>query len=74
MSTPTIAQAVADRMSAEAAAQYLGLAKQTLARYRSEGRGPRYSRIGTRITYSRTDLDAYLAAAVVETADSRKAA
>lgn len=66
-------EAVADRMKAQDAAAYLGLAKNTLEKMRSEGRGPRYVRLGNRVFYRRADLDAYVAACTVETTDSRAA-
>jgi len=47
------------------------MAEQTLARMRTEGRGPRYLKIGGRVFYRLTDLDAYIEAAVIETTDSR---
>lgn len=53
------------------AAARLGLSKSTLDRMRCEGRGPRYLKVGKRCFYRPADLDAYLEAAVVETADSR---
>lgn len=59
------------RLDTQAAASWLGLSKSTLDKMRSEGRGPRYLRVGKRCFYRPADLDAYLEAAVVETADSR---
>ncbi|WP_312916145.1 helix-turn-helix domain-containing protein [Stenotrophomonas sp.] len=53
------------------AAQYLGLGVSTLDKMRMEGRGPRYLKIGGRVFYRLTDLDAYIEAAVIETTDSR---
>ena len=41
------------------AADYLGLAAKTLARYRIEGSGPVFHRFGTCVRYLRTDLDAW---------------
>ncbi|PJL15579.1 hypothetical protein B9Y66_09925 [Stenotrophomonas maltophilia] len=61
----------APRLDAAAAADWLGLSKSTLDKMRCEGRGPRYLRVGKRCFYRPADLDAYLEAAVVETADSR---
>lgn len=72
--TESPAAQVADRLTAPQAATYLGVAVATLARHRSEGRGPRYLRLGNRIFYRRRDLDAYLEACVRETHDSRNAA
>ncbi len=59
------------RVRGSEAAIYLGMAEQTLARMRTEGRGPRYLKIGGRVFYRLTDLDAYIEAAVIETTDSR---
>lgn len=39
------------------AARYLRLHRATLARWRVEGRGPRYRKHGTRIYYRKSDLD-----------------
>lgn len=60
-----------ERFTGVAAAKYLGLSKSTLEKMRIEGRGPRYLKLGGRCFYRRTDLDAYLEAAIVETTDSR---
>ena len=43
-----------------AAASYLGIAKQTLARWRCEGGGPAFLKLGARIRYERADLDFWL--------------
>jgi hypothetical protein len=43
------------------AGRYLGgLAVQTLARWRVEGRGPRFFKLGSRVRYDRADLDTWL--------------
>jgi excisionase family DNA binding protein len=60
-----------ERFRGPEAAKYLGLSKSTLEKMRLEGRGPRYLKLGGRCVYRRSDLDAYLEAAVVETTDSR---
>ena len=44
------------------ASAYLRIAKQTLARWRCYGLGPRFVRIGGRIFYDIADLDAFIAA------------
>jgi len=59
------------RLDVAEAARALGISKSTLDKMRCEGRGPRYLRVGKRCFYRPADLDAYLEAAVVETADSR---
>lgn len=40
----------------------LRVAKQTLARWRCHGQGPRFVRLGGRIFYDVADLDAFIAA------------
>lgn len=42
------------------AAERLGFSKKTLDNWRSEGRGPRYSRVGRSIRYHIEDLDSYM--------------
>lgn len=65
------ASARVSRMDVVQAATYLGLAKSTLEKMRGAGRGPRYVKLGGRIFYRATDLDAYIDGAVIETTDSR---
>lgn len=66
-------ESVLERMRVREAAAYLGLSDSTLNQMRCEGRGPRFLRLGSRIFYRRSDLDAYLEACTFETADSRAA-
>ena len=48
-------------LRSEEAGDYLGLAKATLERMRSEGTGPRFIRLGKRaVGYTIDDLDAWL--------------
>jgi hypothetical protein len=42
------------------AAERLRVAKQTLARWRVEGQGPPFVRIGSRVLYRVADIDAYV--------------
>lgn len=44
-----------------AAAEYLGFAVQTLARWRTEGGGPEYVKIGGRVLYEPAALEAFVA-------------
>ncbi|HEL4163321.1 MULTISPECIES: helix-turn-helix transcriptional regulator [Stenotrophomonas] len=60
-----------ERFKGVEAAAYLGISKSTLEKMRANGRGPRYVRLGRQCFYRRTDLDAYIGGAVVETTDSR---
>jgi len=46
--------------STHAAALYLGFARQTLSKWRVEGSGPRFIRVGGRVMYHRADLDAFI--------------
>jgi hypothetical protein len=42
------------------AAAHLGVKVQTLATWRCQKRGPRYSKVGRMIRYRLTDLDTYM--------------
>lgn len=43
------------------ASVYIGLSAATLKKYRRDGYGPRYARIGSKIVYRPADLDEYIA-------------
>jgi len=43
-------------MPQERAADFLGLSPKTLERFRVEGRGPAFLKLGRRVVYSRDDL------------------
>jgi predicted DNA-binding transcriptional regulator AlpA len=47
-------------LSAEAAAEVLGLAMSTLAKLRLSGNGPVYCKLGRRVVYRKKDLEAWL--------------
>lgn len=49
-----------DLMSAEKAAQYLGLSYKTLERYRATNKGPDYIQFIKRVMYSKEKLDGYI--------------
>ena len=58
----------------EAAAR-MRLAKQTLARWRCEGGGPRYVRLsGNRVAYRAADIDAWLEARIMRHTSERSGA
>ena len=42
------------------AARFLGLSGRTLEKHRTYGTGPRYSKIGGRVVYALTDLQAWV--------------
>lgn len=48
-------------LSVARAAQILGLKQKTLANMRHDGRGPRFRKIGKRVTYSAAVLKSWLA-------------
>lgn len=57
--------ALANRFPTQAAANYLGIRAETLARWRSERRAlgieqPHFYRIGKKVVYLKSDLDAFL--------------
>lgn len=49
-------------LRAAEAARVLGVAPQTLARWRVEGRGPRYRKVSSRVLYDASDVDAFAVA------------
>jgi hypothetical protein len=51
---------VKEMLDSRQASEYLRLAVQTLAKYRVEGNGPVFYKVGRQVLYDRTDLDAFL--------------
>ncbi|MHD0306044.1 helix-turn-helix transcriptional regulator [Rhodococcus qingshengii] len=51
---------VANRLTIDQAADYVGQAKQTLYQWRGRGVGPQSYKLGSRIYYDLADLDAYV--------------
>lgn len=49
------------RLDRKNAAAYLGCAPKTLAEWRCRGQGPRCVRVGGRVFYYQSDLDAWVA-------------
>jgi predicted DNA-binding transcriptional regulator AlpA len=43
------------------AAEYMGISRRRMDRYREEGDGPRFRKFGQRILYAISDLDAWSA-------------
>jgi len=54
------------------AAQYIGISKTTLPRWRWAGCGPAYLKIGKRILYRLEDLDAFLEGSRVSPRNAEK--
>ena len=48
-------------LAGDEAAQYVGLSRFTLEKYRSHGGGPTYIKLGKRVVYLVSDLDQWLA-------------
>lgn len=46
--------------------------RKTLAFWRSEGRGPKYSKPGMRVLYRKADVDAFMAKYTVRTIDDQQ--
>jgi predicted DNA-binding transcriptional regulator AlpA len=47
-------------LTPDAAGAVLGIARQTLARWRVEGKGPPYVKLGSRVAYRRAALNAWV--------------
>jgi predicted DNA-binding transcriptional regulator AlpA len=47
-------------MPSKAAAQYIGIAASTLAKWRMSGKGPKFVKAGSRVLYDRADLDDWM--------------
>lgn len=57
--------AFADMDDTPEAAEYVGVSVPTLNRWRVQGDGPPYVKIGSRVRYRRADLDAWLSQRIV---------
>ncbi|VBB44914.1 conserved hypothetical protein [uncultured Desulfatiglans sp.] len=58
-------------VSVDKAERFLGIKKGTLANWRYHGRGPAYYKVGRRVFYAEKDLNNWLKATRVLTADCR---
>lgn len=59
-------------MTRKQAAEYLGFAPQTLARYAWLGKGPKFKKIGRLVRYTPESLEAWLKSEGVETSPATK--
>ncbi|SDU70597.1 helix-turn-helix transcriptional regulator [Gordonia westfalica] len=55
-------------LTAKTAAQRLSVGVQTLAKWRSEKKGPRYVLLGRSIRYRTSDIDEFIERSITETA------
>ena len=62
------------RVTTKGAADFIGCSESLLTKQRIAGRGPRYLKIGGRVMYRMSDLEAWVASRAVETDDTRRAA
>ena len=60
-------------LSGDKAAEYLDVAKSTLDRWRSEGCGPKFVKVGRACRYRPSDMDAWLDGRVFERASDAMA-
>lgn len=47
-------------LTREEAGQYIGLSGKTLENWQHLGKGPRYTKIGSKVNYDISDLDAWI--------------
>lgn len=59
------------KLSTQEAADYYGLKKNTLEIWRCKHKGPRYSKLGTRVLYDMNDLEEFFKARAVDTMESQ---
>ena len=62
------------KLNTAEAAEYLGVRPNTLEVWRCKHKGPRYSKIGSRVLYDMADLEAFFHARSVSTLESPDAA
>jgi excisionase family DNA binding protein len=60
-----------DLMNTREAALYLRLGKPTIERYRINGDGPSYLKLGGAVRYRRCDLDAWLEGHLIQSTSER---
>lgn len=61
-----------ENMTTEEAAEYLRVSNDWLRRLRSQGKGPRYAKLGNKVVYRKADLDAFVNANVVTPSVSKE--
>ena len=63
---------LAQTLTEKQAAARLQLKPQTLNKWRSRRRGPKYLKVGGRVRYRASDLETFLAASVVDPSEPRR--
>jgi len=58
------------KLNTQEAAAYLGLQPNTLEVWRCKHKGPRYSKLGSRVIYDRDDLEVFFTSKTIETLES----
>lgn len=58
------------KLNTEEAAAYLGIKSNTLEVWRCKHKGPRYSKLGSRVLYDVDDLEAFFTARAVDTLEN----
>jgi excisionase family DNA binding protein len=48
-------------LTTEKLAEFLNISVQTLNKWRWEGKGPRFVKLGSRVVYDQADVEAYMA-------------
>lgn len=61
---------VTSKLNTQEAAAFLNLSAGTLEVWRSQGRGPKYAKLGKRVVYDVTDLEAFVSGRKVYTTDA----
>lgn len=58
------------KLNTEEAAAFLGVRPCTLEVWRCKKKGPKYSKLGSRVMYDQTELETYFASRSVHTVDT----
>ncbi len=61
-------------LTTEKLSEFLSISVQTLNKWRWEGKGPRFCKLGSRVVYDLADVEAYVAAQVRSSTTANPAA
>lgn len=59
-------------LTTQEAARYVRLSKPTLERFRINGDGPRFAKLGGAVRYRADDLEAWLASRLIQSTSQKK--